>query len=216
MPRDRLRGSLGLSVSATIVRVPLERTDSDLDDVWSDAGELDDNDDDQLTEFEFRAPKTKKKRPPMISDLEVPVLGDPPPSTSAVDRDVRTMIGDAEGAAIAHVVARSVMTTAAPISVPDVLERDDVKKVLVGHKAELVAVEEPAILEFKEPEDAVELTPMEDKLELAFDPHIVSKPSLSRPAVVRPVRQTALPLRGIVMALLAIVTVAFVVRFFLT
>jgi hypothetical protein len=230
----------------------LGRTDSDLDDVWSDvSGELDRGSD--LTEFDFNPPQKKdppKPRPPLISDLEVPVLGapievpaiavpsegaslsvgavlvgssskslladervDPKPTT---ETDNRTMISDAESAAIAHAVSRSLSTGVMNVRIPEVLARDDVSKVVMGKRSEDAG--EPPPLPPPPPEENAPLDLSDAPLELAYDPH-ERAPSQVPPRHALPIAapvsaQRPLPLKRIGLLLAAIVFIAFVVRFF--
>jgi hypothetical protein len=252
------------------------RSDSDLDDVWSDvSGEVDRGG--ELTEFDFNPPSKKKAppvlvpRPSLTSDLEAPVLGvkppepqpepdpiprSPPPmlerptlsvgavlegsSTSSLLSDVRvekrearevdnrTMIGDAESAAIARAVSRSLLTgVVQPVTVPPILEREDVRKVVMGQRAEAPVPPPPPPLDDEETaDDPLQLDPPTDPptdppsdapLELAYDPHErTSTPPPPPPRqLASPIRQqNAIALKWIVLVLAAIVIIAAGVRIF--
>lgn len=226
--------------------VALGRTDSDLDDVWSEEPT---GDNAELTEFDFSPPGKRappKKKPSLTSDLEVPALGMPPPvipplpttksasleigsvlvgaSTSSLlddvradrtepeQKDARTMMADAESAAIAHVVSRSLSAGDAPrLNVPDVLERSEVQRVLMGRREEGKPVGITPPPPPVEPAEAIE-PEAEAALELAFDPRQVPKPLLPQRSFVAPPRPRPAPVKSILLVLLAIVAIAAAVR----
>jgi hypothetical protein len=225
----------------------------------------------EMTELEFRrpaAPKVAPKpRPPLTSDLEVPVLGSAPnspgpgpahaPATlevgavlvsaagSLLDRpnlparpapkDGGTMLMDAESAAIARAVSRSV-SVEREIVVPDVLQNEDVKKVLMGRPNEAARPSPPPSppppvaapmsdpaepvepdLVFEERSDPDADLPQDSALELAYNPRAPAGTSASdrRPSVVlrSPRKDPAgLPMKPILIALALIAIAAFIVR----
>jgi hypothetical protein len=245
--------------------VPQDRTDSDLDDVWSDeSGDVDKGA--ELTEFDFNPPSSKKaappkRQPPMTSDLQAPVLGalpealpPPPPSkaptlpvgavlegssaslltdvriekVSPPEKENRTMIGDAESAAIARAVSRSLLTgVVVSPAVPAVLEREDVHKVLMGKRDESPTPSSPPPppgmppppppaepLQFVDDDPPTE-PPTDPPLELAYDPHTPSPVKVTTGArTLPPPRQSTFSMKWILIGLGAVVVIAVFVRFF--
>jgi hypothetical protein len=161
----------------------------------------------------------------------------------ATEPENRTMIGDAESAAIARAVSRSLLTgVVQQVTIPPILERAEVNKVLMGQRAEgapepgsakpgpakpgpakpgppkpgpppVPAADDPLALEPDE-EDAAD-PPTEPPLELAYDPHRTASPvppAPRAPALHR--TRASFPMKWLVLILGAIVVIAAGVRLF--